>query len=48
MNAKLEKALYEAFLEAAKSLGPQVKGMSCFVRNWPAHLPTTNFDKKAA
>jgi hypothetical protein len=31
---KLEKILFEAFLHAAKRMGPRVKGMSCFLKNW--------------
>jgi len=35
MDAKtLERAIYEACLHAAKTLGPRVKGMSCFLHNW--------------
>lgn len=28
-------AIYEAFLHATKTLGPDVRGMSCFMANWP-------------
>jgi hypothetical protein len=31
---KLERLLYEAFLYAAKEMGPRIKGMSCFLKNW--------------
>lgn len=30
----LEEVLYNAFLHAIKTLGPKVKGMSCFMSNW--------------
>ena len=31
---QLERILFEAFLHAAKRMGPRIKGMSCFVKNW--------------
>jgi hypothetical protein len=31
---KLEQILFEAFLHAAKGMGPRIKGMSCFLKNW--------------
>jgi len=35
MDAKtFERAVYEACLHAARTLGPRVKGMSCFLHNW--------------
>ncbi len=31
---KLEQLLFEAFLHATTQMGPRVKGMSCFLKNW--------------
>jgi hypothetical protein len=33
-DERFEKALFEAFLKAGKSMGNRAKGMSCFLRNW--------------
>jgi hypothetical protein len=48
MNPQVEKALYDAFLEAGKKLGTRIKGLSCFLHNWKTHLPALHSDKEAA
>jgi hypothetical protein len=43
----LEKALFEAFCAAGEKLGPRVKGMSCFLKNWRGHVAAAE-QKQAA
>jgi hypothetical protein len=47
---KLERLLYEAFLNAAKQMGPRIKGMSCFLKNWrhPQEISTVRDVREAA
>jgi len=41
MDYVIERALLHACTEAAKALGDDIKGMSCFVSNW---LPANEQD----
>lgn len=47
---KLEQILFEAFLYAAKRMGPRIKGMSCFLKNWRDSnaMPTERDAREAA
>ena len=31
---KVEQIVFQAFLYAATQMGPRIKGMSCFLKNW--------------